>query len=140
MYFSLCIASYSHKRINSEFVTLVSFWWQPSRSLTWDKLNTISEATGTPTLDFGPTWFSMDCNLPLDDHRSLYQPNLGCLHSVIEREMVKPYHWQGFKSVAGFFFHKTVAVHKELYIGDYGKYKHTKGCCCVLSTISFHFL
>ena len=46
------------------------FLWQASQSLIWDLRTTNFGTTGTLVLDLGHTWFSMDCNLPLDGHSS----------------------------------------------------------------------
>ena len=58
----------------------------------WDQCTTISGATGTPVLDFGYAWYSMDCNLPLGSHLSVYWSR-----PCDRTELVKPCHWPRYQ-------------------------------------------
>ena len=83
-------------------------------------------AFGTPVLYFGYTWFSMDCNLPLDTN-----PNCGCLNSVIWRELVKLCHWP-----SSWFFKMHISIADSL--SDYPNRRniHLKLFHCILYPIS----
>ena len=48
---------------------------------------TLGPCTGIPALDFGHTWFSMECNLHSKIHLSTHRDH--CLTLMIDQELVK---------------------------------------------------
>ena len=74
-------------------------------------LSEISVRPFLEPLDFGHTWFSIDCNLPVDD-QCVLAPTIGYLTLVIGRglnwnlkALVKPYHWPRYIKMRKVTFH-----------------------------------